>query len=258
MASLSLDSLPHPQSYPSAVGPAERRPIAQNRDAPTVSNTHSDSVAVAPNVSPNARLQNHDLIECIDLTASELAAWLASLGEPPISFVDTQMHTKDDGHKRNKDRTATGAIGIQDPSKRTADDAGLNEGGKGVPGLGKVRRKDPTDDIDNTDHDNFLALIRSPPKPVFCYPLSWRDFQGRENTTSSSRPNGPGDSQDDSLVIDDEGGKTVESGASTRATSVVPKIRTAHLLSSLRREELETLEGLDTATIPAPPVEPLS
>ena len=99
MASLSLDSLPHPQSYPSAVGPAERRPIAQNRDAPTVSNTHSDSVAVAPNVSPNARLQNHDLIECIDLTASELAAWLASLGEPPISFVDTQMHTKGSVHR---------------------------------------------------------------------------------------------------------------------------------------------------------------
>ncbi|KAL2046937.1 hypothetical protein N7G274_000955 [Stereocaulon virgatum] len=96
MASLSLDSLPHPQPYPSAVGPAERRSIAQNRSAPTVSSTHSDSVAVAPNVSPNARLQNHDLTECIDLTASEPAECLAPLSEPAIGFGDTQVFMKDD------------------------------------------------------------------------------------------------------------------------------------------------------------------
>jgi len=58
-------------------------------------------------------------------------------------------------------------------------------------------------------------------------------------------------------VINDEGGKTGESGASTRATSVDPEIGTAHLLSSLRREELKTVRGLDALTTPNPPVEPL-
>jgi len=58
-------------------------------------------------------------------------------------------------------------------------------------------------------------------------------------------------------VIDDDGGKTGESGASTRATSVEPEIGTAHLLSSHPREELKTLGGLDALTTPDPPVEPL-
>ena len=99
MASVSLDSLPHPQPCPSAVGPAERRPAAQNRGAPTVSSSHSDSVAVAPNASPNARLQNHDLTECIDLTASEPAEGLGPLGEPAIGFGDTQVHMKGSVHR---------------------------------------------------------------------------------------------------------------------------------------------------------------
>lgn len=43
------------------------------------------------------------------------------------------------GHKRNPDRTATGATGVRAPLKRTADDAGLDEGG-GMPEPQKVRR----------------------------------------------------------------------------------------------------------------------
>ena len=47
----------------------------------------------------------------------------------------------ENGRRRDGNRTATGALGIRDPLKRTAGDAGLNEGGKGVPGSGKARRK---------------------------------------------------------------------------------------------------------------------
>ena len=36
--------------------------------------------------------------------------------------------------------TATGPTGVRDSSKRTADGAGLNEGGKGVHRLEKARR----------------------------------------------------------------------------------------------------------------------
>lgn len=41
---------------------------------------------------------------------------------------DEDRHDEDDedGHKRDGDRTAKGAMGIRDPPKRTADDAGLN------------------------------------------------------------------------------------------------------------------------------------
>ncbi len=49
-------------------------------------------------------------------------------------------HNKD-GHERKEGQTATGAMSIQDPSKRTADDACLNEGGKDIHGSGKVRCK---------------------------------------------------------------------------------------------------------------------
>lgn len=34
-----------------------------------------------------------------------------------------------------------GATGVRDSLKRTAEDAGLNDGGKGVPGSGKVQRR---------------------------------------------------------------------------------------------------------------------
>ena len=47
----------------------------------------------------------------------------------------------DDGYKQDGDRTATGALGVPDPLKRTAEDAGLNEGSEGVSGSGNVRRK---------------------------------------------------------------------------------------------------------------------
>ncbi len=57
---------------------------------------------------------------------------------------------KRDGHKGNECvdeagcadglMTATGAIGIRDSSKRTADSAGLNEGGESAHRSEKVRR----------------------------------------------------------------------------------------------------------------------
>lgn len=42
--------------------------------------------------------------------------------------------------KRHEDKTATGAARIRGSSKRTADRAGFNEGGKDVHGLEKARR----------------------------------------------------------------------------------------------------------------------
>lgn len=59
-----------------------------------VSNTHNNSVAVAPNMSPSARLQNHSLIECIDLTAESLDPF----GEPVVGG-DTQVHVKGSVHR---------------------------------------------------------------------------------------------------------------------------------------------------------------
>ena len=41
----------------------------------------------------------------------------------------------------NGDRTVTGTLGIEDRLEYGAADAGLNERGKGVPTLGKVRCK---------------------------------------------------------------------------------------------------------------------
>lgn len=73
MASLSLDSLLHPQPYPSAGGPVERRPIAPNRGAPTVSSTHGDPVAVTPDVN---------------LT-----------DEPVVGSGGTQVHIEDSVHR---------------------------------------------------------------------------------------------------------------------------------------------------------------
>jgi len=62
--------------------------------------------------------------------------------------TDTGDGRNGDGHngdrnKRDRDRTATrdtGAIGIRDSFKRTADNAGLNKRGAGAPRSEKVRR----------------------------------------------------------------------------------------------------------------------
>jgi len=107
-------------------------------------------------------------------------------------------------------------------------------------------------------------------------PPSWRDFQERENTTSSSPSSGASDSQgktpsallssvealpliypDNPLVIDNSGRKTGGSGTSIRATGAEPETGMAHLLSSHLREEPKTLGGLDTLVAPDPPVQPL-
>lgn len=55
--------------------------------------------------------------------------------------------------------------------------------------------KDPIDDTENTDHEHFLARIRSLPKPTVRRPLSLRDLQQRENATSPRRSTEIGDSQ---------------------------------------------------------------
>lgn len=59
-----------------------------------VSNMYNNSVAVVPNMSLSARLQNHSLIECIDLTAESLDLF----GEPIVGG-DTQVHVKDSVHR---------------------------------------------------------------------------------------------------------------------------------------------------------------
>ena len=85
MASISLDSR----------RPAQKHSVARNCDIPMVSNTHNNSMAVAPNISPSARLQNHRLIECIDLTAESHDRF----GEPAVGG-DTRVHVKGSVHRR--------------------------------------------------------------------------------------------------------------------------------------------------------------
>ena len=58
-------------------------------------------------------------------------------------------------------------------------------------------------------------------------------------------------------MIEDDGEKTDESGASTKATSVEPETGTAHPFSSHLRVEPKTLGCLSARTIPDPPAEPL-
>ena len=56
-------------------------------------------------------------------------------------------------------------------------------------------------------------------------------------------------------MIEDDGGKTGESAASTRATTAEPEIETAHLPSSPPKEEPKTLGTSDAPVAPDPPVE---
>ena len=58
-------------------------------------------------------------------------------------------------------------------------------------------------------------------------------------------------------MIEDDGGKTSDSAASTRATTAEREIENAHLLSSPPREELKTHDLADALTAPDPSVEPL-
>ncbi|KAK3166763.1 hypothetical protein OEA41_009888 [Lepraria neglecta] len=99
MASVSLDSLHQQQPLPSAVRPVQRRSAARNRGASTVSNAQNDSVAVAPNIGLSARLHNHDIVECIDLTASLPVEGLDPFGEPATGFGDTQVHVEGSVHR---------------------------------------------------------------------------------------------------------------------------------------------------------------
>jgi len=68
-------------------------------------------------------------------------------------------HLKD-GYDEDGDRSDTGSLGVLHPHKRTAGDAGLNEGGKGVPGSEKVRRKGQSTDLDRSMPR--LILLESP------------------------------------------------------------------------------------------------
>lgn len=60
---------------------------------------------------------------------------------PGFSAKGKEKADKDDRHNEDGDRTAAGALGVRDSPKCTAEDAGLNEGGKGVPGLRKNQCK---------------------------------------------------------------------------------------------------------------------
>ena len=56
-------------------------------------------------------------------------------------------------------------------------------------------------------------------------------------------------------MIEDDGGKTGESAASTRATTAEPEIEAAHLLSSPPKEEPKPLGASDAPAAPDPLVE---
>lgn len=60
---------------------------------------------------------------------------------PGFSAKGKEKADKDDRHNEYGDRRAAGALGVRDSPKRTAEDAGLNEGGKGVPGSRKNQCK---------------------------------------------------------------------------------------------------------------------
>lgn len=59
--------------------------------------------------------------------------------EPGSSAEGKEKANTDDGHKRDRDWTGMGTIGVRDSAKRTAGKADLNEGGEGVPRSGKVQ-----------------------------------------------------------------------------------------------------------------------
>ena len=61
--------------------------------------------------------------------------------------------------------------------------------------------KDPTNNIDDADHNQFMARIRSLPQPVFRYPLSLQDLKQRENAINSNRSSETGDSQGEPPAI---------------------------------------------------------
>ncbi|KAF6238790.1 hypothetical protein HO173_003297 [Letharia columbiana] len=154
--------------------------------------------------------------------------------------------------------TAMDATDIQGSSKRTADSAGLNDGG----GVQRVeegpacRSKDAimidkTDDINNNLSDLDFARIRSQPKPVFRRPPFSRKFPQYKKTTSLSRSS----EFDDPLVVEDNDEKTGETDASTRATSVESEIDTIHLQSSHPKEQPKT-HGCWSLSTSGPTTEP--
>ncbi|KAL9131303.1 MAG: hypothetical protein Q9217_000738 [Psora testacea] len=127
--------------------------------------------------------------------------------------------------------------GIEDSSKRTADSAGLSEGGESAHMSEKVPRTDP---IHKTDDADKFARLRSLPKPVFRRPPTLLDLQQVEETTNSSRASGTGDSQDNHLVVGNDDENPGETGSSTRAASVESKMGPATLQSPRLSEQAET------------------
>ncbi|KAK3170144.1 hypothetical protein OEA41_009530 [Lepraria neglecta] len=90
MASVSLNSIHHHQPAPSTGRPIKGRSAAPNRGASTLSSKHNDSVALAPNTPPSARLEDYDLIECVDLTTSLPMKAVDPFGEPVLGFGGTE------------------------------------------------------------------------------------------------------------------------------------------------------------------------
>lgn len=99
MACVDLGSVCHHQPPPIAVRPAQRhyagQPLkghsaARKRSASTVSNARKNPMASTPNISPSARLEDYDLIECVDLTTSLPTQALDLFREPAPGFGSTE------------------------------------------------------------------------------------------------------------------------------------------------------------------------
>ncbi len=78
--------------------PPKGRSIAWNRGAPTVSNEHNNTVAIEPNNNPSLRLEDYDLIECVDLTISIPMESSDPFREPALSFGGTDLYAQGNAH----------------------------------------------------------------------------------------------------------------------------------------------------------------
>jgi len=98
MADVNLDSIHYYQPLASEIRPVQRCPAAWNCGASMVSNAHGNSMAPAPNVSPSARLADHALSECVDLTTSSPMESLDLFGELALDFAGTESCAKGNVH----------------------------------------------------------------------------------------------------------------------------------------------------------------
>jgi len=89
MVDVNLDSIHYYQPLASALRPVQRCPAAWNCGA---------SMASAPNVSPSARLADHALSECVDLTTSSPMESLDPFGELALDFAGMESCAEGNVH----------------------------------------------------------------------------------------------------------------------------------------------------------------